>query len=331
MPLRWPADFFLGANVLITGVSGSLGSALARELLKPEYDLKRLAGIARKWQPIRELDAELNDARFRPLIGDIRDIERLRLAFRGVDYVVHAAALKDVILGGYNPGELSSINISGTENVLRAAIDCGVKRVLVVSSDKAADPLNAYGTSKRMAEDLTVAYNFYAADGRFAVGRWGNVFGSSGSVVPLFLKQRDSGRLTVTDPHMNRFWIEMPEAVHFLLTCLAEMQGGEIFVPKLRAATVYDLAQAIAPEAEIVVIGQRGGEKTSEVMITASESFRTDELDWGYRIRPPFKGWDTQEYAGGSPVPPDWSYSSASCERLGVDELRAMLGRFTLT
>ena len=317
--------FFYNKNILITGVSGSLGSALSRELLKPEYGVKRLAGIARKWQPISELERELNDPRFRPMIGDIRDIERLRLAFREVDYVFHAAAIKDVILGTYNPGELVATNITGTENVLRAAIDCDVKRVLVVSSDKAADPMNAYGTSKRMAEDLTTVYNSYAADGRFACGRWGNVFASSGSVVPLFKKQRDAGVLTLASMDVTRFWIEMSAAVKFAMTCLVEMEGGEIFVPKLPASTIADLARAVAPDARYEITGLRPGDKMHEVMITGPESSRTDDLNWGYRIKPSVASWTTDAFAGGSPVAKDWVYSSASAPRLTVEQLRKML------
>ena len=317
--------FFYKSNILITGVSGSFGSALSRELLKPEYGIKRLAGIARKWQPIAELQRELNDDRFRPMIGDIREIERLRLAFRDVDYVFHAGAIKDVILGTYNPGELVATNITGTENVLRAAIDCDVRRVLVVSSDKAADPMNAYGTSKRMAEDLTVAYNSYAADGRFAAGRWGNVFASSGSVVPLFLKQRETGVLTLTSPDVTRFWIEMSQAVQFALTCMAEMEGGEIFVPKLPSSTVADLAKAIAPEAKMQIVGLRAGDKLHEVMITGPESSRSDDLGWGFRIKPAVASWTTDAFSGGSPVPEGWVFSSASATRLSVEDLKKML------
>jgi len=311
---------------MITGVSGSLGSALSKELLQA-YNIKRLAGICRKWQPLRDLETSLKDERFRPFIGDVRDLERLRVAFRGIDYIFHAAAIKDVIYGEYSPTEIVATNIVGTQNVLQAAMDCDVKKVMVISSDKAASPNSCYGVSKRMAECLSVAYNAYTGSNgtRYAVARYGNVVGSSGSVIPLFLKQRNTGSITLTDSHMTRFWITMSQAVQFIIQCMENMVGGEIFVPHLPSAKIVNVASAIAPEAEIKIVGIRPGEKIHEVMLTEHETPRTDDLGWAYRVAPSLRFWGGPEYIGGSPVSPGWLYTSASTQQLNEDEIKTLL------
>lgn len=321
-------SLFRGANILITGVTGSLGSALSRELLKPEYGVKRLAGLARKWQPMVELQRALNDARFRPLIGDITDSVRLDIAMREVDFVWHCAAFKDQVLAQYEPRTVVSVNIIGTMNVLHAAMEAGVKRVMFVSSDKATAPSGSYGASKLVGEILSTAYNIYSGiDGtRFASCKYGNVFGSSGSVVPLFLSQRDSGVITITDGDMTRFWITMEQAVGLVIRGMVEMVGGEVFVPHLPASNVFDLAKAIAPDAEIKLVGLRPGEKRNEMMISENESHRTEDIGWAYRIRPEQVFWDaTAKFPAGSPVPNGWEYGSASAPRLTVEEIRSML------
>ena len=321
-------DFWRGANVLITGVSGTLGTALSKHLLSDEYGISRLAGIARKWQPVKELETKLSDKRFRPFIGDVRDIERLRLALRGVDIVIHAAALKDVLLGQYNPTEIVQTNVSGSDNVFRAALDCGVKRVMFISSDKACNADNAYGSSKHLAECLAVSYNSYSGSGetRYSACRYGNVAGSSGSVIPLFISQRESGRLTITHDKMTRFWITLDEAVSFVLRATEEMMGGEIFVPRLYSTRIVNLATAIAPTATIEVVGIRPGEKLHEVMISISEARSTQDVGWAYRIEPQFNSWSNSPYPGGSPVPFDFIYSSASAPRLTDDQIKVIVG-----
>ena len=321
-------SLFRGANVLITGVTGSLGNALSRELLRPEYGVKRLAGMARKWQPMEALERELNDKRFRAFIGDIRDIERLRTAFRGVDYVFHAAALKAIHYAEYDPRETLLSNCNGTSNVLQAAMECDVKRVMAISSDKACDPSSSYGASKKMTEVLAVGYNSISgAEGtRYAACRYGNVVRSAGSVIPLFEAQALTGKLTITNPKMSRFAITMPQAVEFVIKCMSEMLGGEIFIPKLPSTLVMDLVKAIAPEAEIELIGLRPAEKMHEAMVSRHESHRTKELDWAFRIEPSFTFWDSDlTYPGGSPVGEGWEYNSASAIRLTVDEIKGLL------
>jgi len=325
--------FWRGACVGITGITGSLGTALSKELLKPEYNISRLVGISRKWQDQDRLRKELdNDDRLRLFIGDIRDIDRLRLAFDGVEYLVHAAALKDVKSCWYNPVEALTINGIGTVNVLQASRDCRVKKVIVISSDKGVAPAsgNLYGATKAVCESVAVSYNNYSASRqtRYAVARYGNVVGSSGSVVPLFLNQRENGKLTLTHPKMTRFWITMGQAVHFVIQSMESMLGGEIFVPHLPSSRITTLASVIAPEAEIETIGIRPGEKLHEVMLTPDETPRTKDLGWAYRVEPQEKTWGGLPYIGGSPVPADWIYSSASAMRLGEDELRGMLSKF---
>lgn len=314
-------------SILITGGAGFFGTAFCQRLRDmPEWN--RVAILSRDWHKHVVLREKLNDdQKFRWFIGDIRDKDRLVRAFRDIDVIVHAGATKDVVSSQYSPREALLTNCIGTQNVIDAAIDCGVKKVFLISSDKAVNGLNLYGQTKAVSESLVVAANSYSP-GRtiFSAGRWGNVFGSSSSVVPLFLRQRESGTLTLTHPKMSRFWVSIEQVVDFVLRCLEEMQGGEIFIPKLNAAPVTDLARAIAPDAKIEIVGMRPGEKLSELMLSSSESTRTKDVGWAYRIEPSFKFWDANiEYLGGSPVPDGWEYTSASANRLTVEEIRSML------
>ena len=325
--------FWRGASVAITGITGSLGTALSKELLKPEYNISRLVGISRKWQDQDRLRHELdNDDRLRLFIGDIRDVDRLKLAFDGIEYLFHAAALKDVKSCWYNPVEALTINGIGTVNVLQASRDCGVRKVIVISSDKGVAPAsgNLYGATKAVCESVAVSYNNYSASRktRYSVARYGNVVASSGSVIPLFFSQKETGKLTITHDKMTRFWITMPEAVRFVIHSMESMLGGEIFVPHLPSSRITTLASVIAPDAELEVIGIRPGEKLHEIMLTQDESPRTDDLGWAYRVKPQEKTWGGPAYMGGSPIPSDWIYSSASAERLGESELRNMLFKF---
>lgn len=324
------AWFWHNACVAITGITGSLGTAISQELLLPKYGTARLVGVSRKWQDQDKLALVLgNDPRLRLFIGDVRDLDRMRMALVGVDYVIHAAAMKSIPACQYNPREAIATNITGTENVLQAALDCGVKKVAVISSDKASQAgVNIYGVTKAATENLAVAYNSYSANHktRYSAFRYGNVLGSSGSVVPLFISQRESGRLTITHPKMSRFWIKMEDAVAFILRGVEAMVGGEIFVPRLSSSRIVQLARAIAPEAEIEIVGIRPGEKLHETMIVPEEAHRTKDVGWAYRIEPQLKFWDSESgYVGGSPVPMDWTYSSASATPLSDDDLKVML------
>jgi UDP-N-acetylglucosamine 4,6-dehydratase len=275
--------------------------------------------------------AGFNHKSLRYFIGDVRDVTRLRRAFSDVDVVIHAAALKQVPACEYNPIEAVETNITGARNVIEAALDAAVPRVLSLSTDKAVNPINLYGATKLVAEKLFVQANAYSGPRpiRFSCVRYGNVFGSRGSVIPLFLKQRASGLLTVTDPRMTRFWISLEMGVRFVIDCVERMHGGEIFVPRIPSTTIMDIAQAVAPEAKIEKIGIRPGEKLHEVLVSEDEARHTVELDDRFVIQPTHPWWATKSWEGGRSLQAGFRYSSDSnTEMLGVDELRAVIRGF---
>lgn len=226
------------------------------------------------------MQRQFRDERLRFFIGDVRDSERLHRAMHDVDIVVHAAALKQVPACEYNPIEAVKTNIHGAENIINAALDAGVQKVLALSTDKAVNPVNLYGATKLVAEKLFVQANSYRGDGptRFSCVRYGNVVGSRGSVVPVFLEQRKHGKLTVTDERMTRFWLTLEQGVRFVIRCIEEMKGGEVFVPKIPSTSIMDLVQAIAPDCSIEFVGIRPGEKLHEVLISEDESRQTIDL-----------------------------------------------------
>ena len=262
----------------------------------------------------------------RYFIGDVRDKERLYRAFHGVDYVIHAAALKQVPAIEYNPFEAVKTNILGAENVINVAIDQGVKKVIALSTDKAANPINLYGATKLCSDKLFIAGNSYVGEKEiaFSVVRYGNVVGSRGSVVPSFLRQRETGVLTITDPRMTRFWITLDQAVDFVLFYLEQMVGGELFVPKLPSINIMDLAKAIAPNSRTEIIGFRPGEKQHEVMISWDDARRTLEFSNFYIIKPEFWFFENRfKNNGGKPVPEGFEYSSrTNTHWLTIEELR---------
>ncbi len=318
-------------TVLITGGTGSFGKAITRTILE-RYKPARLIVFSR--DELKQLEMARSFPRthypcIRYFIGDVRDAGRLRRAFQGVDYVVHAAALKQVDTAEYNPFEVIKTNILGAANVVDAAIDTGVTKVIALSSDKAANPINLYGATKLCADKLFIAANTYSSrqKTRFAIVRYGNVIGSRGSVVPLFLKQREQGALTVTHPEMTRFWITLRRGVDFVLRSLDSMKGGEIFIPKLPSMKMIDLAHAVAPECGVSVIGIRPGEKMHEVMIPSDESSHAMEFDDHYILYPAFPFWgDGGGKRPGRPVTEGFQYSSdTNKEWLGVDELRQLV------
>ena len=313
-------------SILISGGTGFLGRHISKYLLD-DPSFTRVAILSRDWHKQNELRSELgNPERFRWFIGDVRDRDRLMRAFDGINYVVHAAAIKDVVSSEYNPRETMLTNVLGTQNVIDAAIDCGVEKVLLISSDKGCLPLNCYGKTKALAESLTIAANSYSPHTtKFSVARYGNVTASSSSVIPLFRRQADSGVLTVTDVDMTRFWVTPRQAVEFIFRCLEQMVGGEIFVPHLPSSKIVDLALAVSPQAKIEIIGSRPGEKKHEVMITPEESAHTQDIGWAYVVEPQFPFWNRGFLSGGSPVPVDWTYSSASAQRLSRDDIKVML------
>lgn len=270
----------------------------------------------------------------RYFIGDVRDQERLVMAFRDVDYVIHAAALKHVAIAESNPFECINTNVVGAENVVRAAIQCGVKGVIALSTDKAANPVNLYGASKLAADKIFVAANHLSGDigTRFSVVRYGNVVGSRGSVLPLFRQLVADGAqsLPITDPRMTRFWITVEQGVSFVLSCLANMRGGEIFVPKIPSMKIVDLAQCIAPNLDWHCVGIRPGEKLHESMIPADDSRQTFDIGDRYVITPPFEWWDHSHLLahGANRVTEDFSYTSENNpEWLTEDRLHALLAQ----
>lgn len=299
-------------TILVTGGTGSFGRKFARMVLD-ELDPKKLIIFSRDELKQHEMRVEgYDDPRLRYFIGDVRDADRLRRAFNGVDIVVHAAALKQVPACEYNPIEAIKTNVDGAKNIVDAAIDSGVHTVLALSTDKAVNPVNLYGATKLCAEKLFVQGNAYSGmDGtRFSCVRYGNVVGSRGSVVPLFKRQRETGTVTVTDPRMTRFWITLEQGVRFVINCIERMEGGEVFVPKIPSMNIMALAAAIAPDCKIETTGIRPGEKLHEVLISEDESRDALEFDTLFVVQPSHPWWTRDESHGGKPLPEGFKYSS---------------------
>jgi len=276
------------------------------------------------------MEKMFSDERIRFFIGDVRDEQRLSRAMNGVDIVVHAAALKQVPTCEYNPIEAVKTNINGSINIINAAIDNDVTRVIAISTDKAVHPVNLYGSTKMVAEKLFVQGNSYTGGQRrtkFSCVRYGNVVGSRGSVVPLFLEQKKTGRITITDTRMTRFWLTLQEGVTFVKNCLALMSGGEIFVPKIPSMKICDLARAMAPEAEIKVIGIRPGEKIHEILLTEDEARHAKEYDTYFVIEPELKFWRKTDDNGGRNLPEGFRYASdTNSSWLSMEDIKRMSG-----
>jgi UDP-N-acetylglucosamine 4,6-dehydratase len=316
-----------GKVILVTGGTGSFGRKFARIVLE-RYDVRKLIVFSRDELKQSEMSREFSSDKVRYFIGDVRDMERMQRAMRGVDVVVHAAAMKQVPACEYNPFEAVKTNVIGAANIIEASIDCGVSKVLAISTDKAVNPINLYGATKLCAEKLFVQGNSYSGFGgtRFSCARYGNVVGSRGSVVPLFQQQRQDGTVTVTDERMTRFWITLEQGVAFVLHCIEMMEGGEIFVPKLPSMRILDLAAAIAPESHIKVTGIRPGEKVHEVLISEDEAHHTVELDDLYIVKPLHQWWRKDGWSVGRALPDGFRFASDSNERwLSVEELRALV------
>jgi UDP-N-acetylglucosamine 4,6-dehydratase len=301
-----------GASILITGGTGSLGKSLVEYLLR-ETKVRRIAIFSRDELKQQHLRIQFqDDPRIRWFLGDVRDLDRLKRAFHGVDYVIHAAALKQVDSGEYNPMEFVKTNVLGSQNVIDASIDAGVKRVVALSTDKASSPINLYGATKLTADKLFVAANNYsqAYGTSFAVVRYGNVMGSRGSVIPFFQEIAAQGKpLPITDLRMTRFWISIESAVKFVIDSLEMMTGGELYVPKIPSMKIIDLARAVTPDAKLVEIGMRPGEKLHEEMISTDDSRRTMILENRYVVIPVVAEWG-YEPPKGRTMPEGQAYRS---------------------
>lgn len=332
-------SMFSGKSVLITGGTGSFGKNAAKALLD-QHNVGRLVVFSRDELKQFEMQNEMPESQYPQLrffIGDVRDPERLRQAFRGVDYVIHAAALKQVPAAEYNPLECIKTNIHGAENVIQAALYTGVERVIALSTDKAANPINLYGATKLASDKLFVAANNLAGGHktRMSVVRYGNVVGSRGSVVPFFKKLVADGatEIPITDERMTRFWITLEQGIDFVFNCFRVMHGGEIFVPKIPSMRITDLAATLAPGLPTKIIGIRPGEKLHEVMCPADDSHLTVEFEDHFVIRPTINFTDPRDYLvdasgeRGKPVEHGFCYSSdLNTHWLTGDELLAMIG-----
>ncbi|GIK55384.1 MAG: UDP-N-acetylglucosamine 4,6-dehydratase (inverting) [Chloroflexi bacterium] len=298
--------------VLITGGTGSFGKKFTEVMLQ-EYHPKKLIIFSRDELKQHEMrTGGFDHPSLRYFIGDVRDEGRLRRAMHGVDIVVHAAALKQVPACEYNPLEAVMTNVMGAKNVIEAALDCGVQKVLAMSTDKATAPINLYGATKLVAEKLFVQANSYRGQEgtRFACVRYGNVVGSRGSVIPLFRQQRPSGKITITDERMTRFWITLEQGVRFVISSIEMMHGGEVFIPKIPSMNIMDLARLMAPECEIEMIGIRPGEKLHESMISVDEARQSVELADRFVIQPAHPWWAQENWEEGKLLPEGFSYSS---------------------
>lgn len=318
--------------VLVTGGTGSFGKKFIEIMLK-EYHPAKLIVFSRDELKQHEMRVGgFDHPSLRYFIGDVRDVGRLRRAMHGVNIVVHAAALKQVPACEYNPMEAIKTNILGSSNVVEAALDMGVQKVVALSTDKAVNPVNLYGTTKLAAEKLFVQSNAYAAGTatRFSCVRYGNVVGSRGSVIPIFINQRENGKLTLTDTRMTRFWLSLGKGVRFVIKCAEQMLGGEVFVPKIPSTRIVDLAKVIAPNAEIEVIGIRPGEKLHEVLIHEDEARATVELEDMFVVQPTTELWFGHQWqAKGRSLPDGFRYASdTNPEWLDVEQIREMIAPF---
>ena len=320
--------------VLITGGTGSFGKKFITLMLK-EYQPAKIIVFSRDELKQHEMRVSSFDhPSMRYFIGDVRDVDRLRRAMHGVEIVVHAAALKQVPACEYNPMEAIKTNILGSGNVIEAALDSGVKKVIALSTDKAVNPVNLYGATKLAAEKLIIQSNAYAAgtDTRFSCVRYGNVVGSRGSVVPIFIQQRQNGKLTITDQRMTRFWLTLEQGVRFVIRCIEQMHGGEVFVPKISSMKILDLAKAIAPDAELEVVGIRPGEKLHEVLIHEDEARSTVEMEDMFIVQPTGTLWFGHDWeAKGRRLPDGFRYGSDNNPQwLSVEQIRQIIAPFDI-
>ena len=321
-------------SIIITGGTGSLGKELTKTILEKWPNVSRLVIYSRDEQKQYQMAQEFPESKYpqiRYFIGDVRDLERLKRAFNGIDYVIHAAAMKHVHIAEYNPDECVKTNIGGADNVIKASLSSDVTKVVALSTDKACAPINLYGATKLTSDKLFIAANNIRGkqDIKFSVVRYGNVMGSNGSVIPFFMSKRNEGVLPITDPKMTRFNISLQGGVEMVLHALENAWGGELYVPKIPSYKILDVAQAIGPSCEHRIIGIRPGEKVHEEMITTSDSFTTYDLGEYYVILPQVTNWNLEEYKlkfNAKLVPQGFSYTSGeNSEWETVDTLRSLI------
>jgi len=322
---------FTNKTILLTGGTGSFGKKFTKIALQ-KYNPKVIRIYSRgelKQQQMRVQFQEFyDDEKLRFFIGDVRDKNRLYRAMNGVDIVIHAAALKQVPACEYNPIEAVKTNIDGAANVIDAAIDNNVEKVMALSTDKAVHPVNLYGATKLVAEKLFIQGNSYSGGRKtiFSCVRYGNVVGSRGSVIPVFQRQKKKGKITITDENMTRFWITQEQAVRFIISCFEKMKGGEIFVPKIPSMKIIDLAEVIAPECKREVIGIRPGEKINEVLLTEEEAWHAKKFENYFIIEPEHSFWNKDNFKEGESLSSDFTYSSGNNDHwLTIDELNKIL------
>lgn len=321
-------------SILITGGTGSFGKAFTKTVLERWPDIKRLVIYSRDEQKQFQMAFEYPEAKYpqiRFFIGDVRDQDRLKRAFKGIDYVIHAAAMKHVHIAEYNPDECVKTNIGGAENVIRAALESDIENVVALSTDKACAPINLYGATKLTSDKLFIAANNIKGNKKivFSVVRYGNVMGSNGSVIPYFMSKRKAGELPITDPNMTRFNISLTEGVEMVLHALETAWGGELFVPKIPSYKITDVAEAIVPGGKQTIVGIRPGEKIHEEMITSSDSFNTYDLGKYYVILPQKHDWKLAEFIqqfNAKKVTPGFNYNSGDNELfLSVEDIRNLI------
>jgi UDP-N-acetylglucosamine 4,6-dehydratase/5-epimerase len=317
-----------GSTILLTGGTGSFGNAFVGRVLE-EFPDCTIRVFSRDELKQSEMQKRFDGERLRYFIGDVRDSKRLLRAAQGADVIIHAAAMKQVIASEYNPFEAVQTNVTGAQNIVDAAIDAGVKKVVALSTDKAVNPVNLYGATKLCAEKLIVHGNSYASgrETRFSCVRYGNVVGSRGSVVPLFAKQAAEGRLTITDSRMTRFWITLDQAVDLVRYAVDNMEGGEVFIPKIPSMRVDDLAAAMAPGLPVDYIGIRPGEKLHEGLLTVDEARHSVDAGDVYVVLPEHPWWGSnQRWADATPLPDGFAYTSdVNDVWLTTDELAALV------
>lgn len=315
--------------VLVTGGTGSFGRKFVEIMLRDHHPAKMIVFSRDELKQHEMRISGFDHPDLRYFIGDVRDLNRLQRAMQGVHIVIHAAALKQVPACEYNPMEAIKTNVLGSSNVIEAALDAGVRKVMALSTDKAVNPINLYGATKLAAEKLFVQSNAYAGGKatRYSCVRYGNVVGSRGSVIPVFMKQREKNKLTITDERMTRFWITLEQGVEFVIRCIEQMQGGEVFVPKIPSMKVVDIARAIAPEAELDAIGIRPGEKLHEVLIHEDEARATVEMEDMYVVQPSAALWFGHAWQeNGSTLPEGFYYASnRNSDWLTLEQIREII------